>query len=222
MESGSLCWTKLADTGLKSLSQVPGMKGKAADKFLGRIYLHKIYLCLCQAVCHINPVSTANNPWSRHLNAEDGKLSQHWPGVSATNVNKLATLIFNLIVNLTLKYSFARNCWIWTSNLCFKPLVLHATLFKSLPRISHRKHFRQLCVCVSYILPWRDETHLHDVRIDVICDVVALPHFRDLIVLLILVHQIPVFLKKKKKIKTGKMWSLTLYEFLVAAWLVKQ
>lgn len=35
--------------------------------------------------------------------------------------------------------------------------------------------------------------HLHDVGIDVVSDVVALPHLGDLIVLLTLVHQVPVF-----------------------------
>lgn len=38
-------------------------------------------------------------------------------------------------------------------------------------------------------------THLHDVRVNVISYIVALPDFRDLILLLILVHQIPIFFK---------------------------
>lgn len=43
------------------------------------------------------------------------------------------------------------------------------------------------------ILFKEEQTHPHDVGIDVIGDVVALPHLRDLVVLLVVVHQIPVF-----------------------------
>lgn len=43
------------------------------------------------------------------------------------------------------------------------------------------------------MIKYNRHAHLHDARINVICDIVALPDLGDLILLLLFVHQIPVF-----------------------------
>lgn len=95
----------------------------------------------------------------------------------------------------------------------FLQLLLFLQIFQFLPKTALKLSAENLLetqlnsfsVCRGIRGQLQHETnspYLHDVRINVISNVVTLPHLRDLIVLLILVHQIPVFCKQT----TGCEW----------------